>query len=54
MRITLGGTRLKVNPVGTLDHAPPPDQMRAIGEALGHYYQTPDWLEARKRERPGA
>jgi hypothetical protein len=36
--------------LGSLDHAPAHDQMRAIDAALQHYFQTRCWLRARTRE----
>ena len=35
---------------GTFDHARPVEQMQAIDLILRYYFETADWLEARRRK----
>ena len=49
-----GDTRYELSAGGTFDDAPGPDQMRAVHHGLIIYFGTVDWMEARRRERPGA
>jgi hypothetical protein len=44
-------TQTLVRPVGTFDHADPVLQMRAIDLVLRHYFNTPGWLRARRKQR---
>ena len=37
-----------IKPVGTFDHTDPVLQMQAIDLILRHYFQTGDWLRARR------
>ncbi len=37
--------------IGSLDHANPQEQMRAIGTALQQYFEVMDWLKERDRRQ---
>jgi hypothetical protein len=39
--------------VGSLDHADPQEQMKAIHSALQQYFEAEDWLAERTRRFPG-
>jgi hypothetical protein len=39
--------------IGSLDHAVPQDQMKAIHIALQQYFEAEDWLAERSRRFPG-
>ena len=41
-------TMLLVRASGSFDHADPVAQMQAIDLILRHYFQTSDWLRARR------
>ena len=38
---------------GSLDHATPQEQMKAIGTALQQYFEATDWLKKRDRKQGG-
>ena len=45
---------LNGNIIGSLDHAAPQEQMKAIGTALQQYFEATDWLKKRDRKQGGA
>ncbi len=48
-----GDIRYELALGGTFDDAPGPDQMRAVHHALVTYFDSEDWLAARRQEMPG-
>lgn len=44
---------LMIEPVGSLDHAGPQEEMKAIHTALQQYFEVEDWLGERNRRFPG-
>ena len=45
--------QLVIEAVGSLDHADPREQMKAIHSALQQYFEAEDWLGERNRRFPG-
>jgi hypothetical protein len=55
MNYTLIADQRQVVPeiIGSLDHAVPQEQMKAIHLALQQYFEAEDWLAERSRRFPG-
>lgn len=50
---TVGQRQLGSEIIGSLDHAAPQEQMKAIDGALRRYFEAEDWLAERERRFPG-